>query len=182
MVPELSAALVPPKRLRIPPSGSVPSGRLMEAAPTTTTLPQSPYLRLPAAWAEVKTIGLVCVPSARILAPRSITSVPSVVKSPKIFVPAGTVSVLPLVMHTLPWSKYFSLARRVRLVVISPERITRPVLSVGPLVAVTAGALASLFSQLLIVAAMPSTASNNSLGKRFTREIRVINEKVRPLR
>ena len=67
--------------------------------------PQSPGFLTVVALLEVNTIGFFSVPSAIILAPLVITSVPQVISSPLITVPASIVKVALLVTYTVPSSR-----------------------------------------------------------------------------
>jgi hypothetical protein len=78
--------------------------QLQTARPSSHTPPQPPRACSPGASSLVKMIGAEAVPCALIFAPRSITSVPWVARSPKITTPAGIVSVACDLTRTTPRS------------------------------------------------------------------------------
>ncbi len=93
-------ASTPPSTVASPP------GWLFGALPQMITPPQSPAARLPAGRLLVKTIGWLAVPSAMILPPRLMISVPLVSLSPLMMVPGWMVRVAPLSTYTKPFSSH----------------------------------------------------------------------------
>ena len=77
-------------------------GEAIGARPQRIRPPQSPGARWPAGMALVNTMGAAAVPSAWIVAPRLMMSVPFVSLSPKITVPGSIVSVTPCSTSTKP--------------------------------------------------------------------------------
>src|ERR1700733_9672934 len=70
------------------------------------TPPQSPLLRAPGPFSEVKTIGVQAVPFAINLAPLVMTRLPRVELSPLIIVPGWIVKVELLVTYIIPTRIY----------------------------------------------------------------------------
>ncbi|MNE50478.1 hypothetical protein D3C80_1450550 [compost metagenome] len=80
----------------------IPPKEFIGAFPKIIIPPQSPGFLLFISFSDVKTIGSVSSPSATILEPLVITSVPQVLSSPLMTVPGSIVRVALLVTYTTP--------------------------------------------------------------------------------